>query len=216
MTMLDRMRRHRSWLKWILGVVVVAFIFIYVPSFLQPRAAGAPTEAIATVDGRPVLVGTYQRLYQQQVQSFRNQFGEQFTEQMLQQYGITQRIIQQLVDDEATCGKKRGLAKTHLHGHDAPLACCRLVEKSVEEGTAIALGGMDAAEQKQVATLLAIGDEAGASGTLEALVARRQRQISGRVIDEGRQRAMIGERCGRLDGARGGCAHREPCCSCAA
>ena len=109
MTMLDWMRRHRNWLKWILGVVVVAFIFIYVPSFIQPKAAGAPNDAIATVDGRPVLVATYQRLYQQQAQALRNAYGEQFNEQMLQQFGMTQRIIQQLVDDEAVQAEARRL-----------------------------------------------------------------------------------------------------------
>ena len=30
MTMLDRMRRHKNWLKWSLFVVVLAFILLYV------------------------------------------------------------------------------------------------------------------------------------------------------------------------------------------
>ena len=31
MTMLDRMRRHPGWLKWSLGLVVLTFVFFYVP-----------------------------------------------------------------------------------------------------------------------------------------------------------------------------------------
>ena len=34
MTMLDRMRRHRNWLKWSLFLVVVAFIALYFPDFV--------------------------------------------------------------------------------------------------------------------------------------------------------------------------------------
>lgn len=110
MTMLDRMRRHQSWLKWILGIVVVAFIFIYVPAFLKPRGVGAmPDDTVATVDGQPVLVSTYQRMYNQQVQALRNAYGEQFNEQMLQQLGIGQRLLQQLIDDEAVQAEARRL-----------------------------------------------------------------------------------------------------------
>jgi len=100
-TMLDRMRRHQSWLKWILGVVVVAFVFIYVPAFLKPKGVTTPDDAVATVEGRSVLVGTYQRAYNQQVQALRSAYGDQFNDQMLQQLGIGQRLLQQLIDDEA-------------------------------------------------------------------------------------------------------------------
>jgi hypothetical protein len=57
MTMLDRMRRHKAWLKWSLGIVVAAFILLYVPQFLEGSSAGtgaAPNDVIATVAGRPV------------------------------------------------------------------------------------------------------------------------------------------------------------------
>ena len=110
MTMLDRMRRHQNWLKWILGIVVVAFIFIYVPAFMKPAGLGAtPDDALATVDGQPVLVGTYQRVYNQQVQNLRSAYGDQFNEQMIQQLGIGQRILQQLLDDEAVQAEARRL-----------------------------------------------------------------------------------------------------------
>ena len=41
MTMLDRMRRHKNWLKWSLFIVVIAFVFLYIPSFMPAgRHAG--------------------------------------------------------------------------------------------------------------------------------------------------------------------------------
>ena len=108
--MLDQMRRHQNWLKLSLGVVVVAFIFIYVPAFIKPAGAGAaPEDAIATVDGQPVLVGTYQRAYNNQLQNLRSAYGDQFDERMLQQMGIGQRLLQQLLDEEAVQAEARRL-----------------------------------------------------------------------------------------------------------
>ena len=33
MTMIDRMRRHQGWLKWSLGMVILQFIVLSIPSF---------------------------------------------------------------------------------------------------------------------------------------------------------------------------------------
>ena len=35
MTMLDRMRRHRNWLKWSLALVCLAFVVFYIPDLLR-------------------------------------------------------------------------------------------------------------------------------------------------------------------------------------
>lgn len=104
MTMLDRMRRHKAWLKWSLGLVVVTFILLYVPSFLDPVAVTGvnPTDAIATIEGRDITVGTFQRVYQQQLLTARQSMGGQLTEEMIRQLQIPQRVVQQMVDEEAT------------------------------------------------------------------------------------------------------------------
>jgi peptidyl-prolyl cis-trans isomerase D len=100
-TMLDRMRRHKGWLKWSLGIVVVMFVLLYIPSFLRPPDTVAANDAIATIGGRKVLVSSFQRAYVQQAQAMRSAYGDAFNEQMLQQFGLGQRILEQLINDEA-------------------------------------------------------------------------------------------------------------------
>jgi peptidyl-prolyl cis-trans isomerase D len=100
--MLDGMRRHKAWLKWSLGIVVVTFVLLYVPSFLRPPGSGAGLgDAIATVEGQDITVLAYQRAYQNQLQQFRQAYGDQLDDQMIRQLGIPQRVIQQLVSEEA-------------------------------------------------------------------------------------------------------------------
>ena len=108
MTMLDRMRRHKNWLKFSLVAVVATFILLYIPSFLSPTATGAaPGDAIATVDGRKITVDAYRRAYQTQVQALRSAYGASLNDQMLRQLGIGQRVVQQLIDEEAVLSEAR-------------------------------------------------------------------------------------------------------------
>ena len=114
MTMLDRMRRHKAWLKWSLGLVVVTFVLLYVPSFLDPVGGVGtnPNDAIVTVEGRPLTVGTYQRLYQQQLMSVRQSYGGQITEEMIRQLQIPQSVVQRMVDEEAIVATAERLGMT--------------------------------------------------------------------------------------------------------
>src|SRR5947207_15321614 len=106
MTMLDGMRRHRGWLKWSLGLVCVTFVLLYVPSFMRNGGIAGVTGAqsndvVATVNGHDITAGEYRRLYAQQLQSLRQAYGGNVDEKMLQQLGIAQRILSQMVDEEA-------------------------------------------------------------------------------------------------------------------
>ena len=102
MTMLDRMRRHKSWLKWSLGLVVLAFVIFYIPDFLRGSGAdAASTDAIARVEGQDITAGEFRRTYQAQLQSYRSAYGAQVNEQLLKQLGIDQQILQQMVDERA-------------------------------------------------------------------------------------------------------------------
>ena len=99
MTMLDRMRRHKGWLKWSLAVVILAFIILYIPSFLKQDVAGN-SDVVASVEGREITVGRFRQAYQRQMQSYRAQFGGNVDERMLKQLGIDQRIVQSMIEEE--------------------------------------------------------------------------------------------------------------------
>src|SRR5207244_1572283 len=102
MTMLDRMRRHRNWLKWSLLVVCLAFVIFYIPDFLRGTGADAASgDTIAKVQGQEITAGEYRRNYQAQLQAYRTAYGGNMSEQLLKQLGIDQQIIQQMVDERA-------------------------------------------------------------------------------------------------------------------
>ena len=104
MTMLDRMRRHRGWLKWSLGLVVLAFVALYFPSFMNNTSSsiGASSEdVVATVEGHDVTGIEFRRRYQNQIQSYQQSYGTGVNEQLLRQLGIDQQLLQQMVDEQA-------------------------------------------------------------------------------------------------------------------
>lgn len=107
MTMLDRMRRHRGWLKWSLALVVLTFVVFYIPDFLTTSTGAAPGEVLAEVDGEPITVGAFTRRYNAQVQAYRNAYGGQINDQLIKQLGIDRQILSQLVDEEAMVAESR-------------------------------------------------------------------------------------------------------------
>src|SRR5436190_9501434 len=110
MTMLDRMRRHRNWLKWSLAIVVVSFVLLYIPSFMRDGAQGAAgNTVVADVDGREITAAHFRRVYQQQMQAYRQSYGANVDDRLLKQLGIDQRIVQQMIQEEASLAEARRL-----------------------------------------------------------------------------------------------------------
>ena len=107
MTMLDRMRRHKGWLKWSLALVVLTFVVFYIPVFLSISTGAAPSQVLADVEGAPITVGTFTRRYATQMNAYRQAYGGQMNEQLLRQLGIDRQILQQLVDEEAMVAEAR-------------------------------------------------------------------------------------------------------------
>src|ERR1041384_3650357 len=102
MTMLDKMRRHMSWLKWSLGLVCLAFVIFYIPDFLRGSGADAASgDTIARVEGQEITAGEFRRTYQAQLQAYRSAYGANMSEQLLKQLGVEQQILQQMVDERA-------------------------------------------------------------------------------------------------------------------
>src|ERR1044071_5302850 len=103
MTMLDRMRRHKGWLKWSLALVVLTFVAFYIPSFLDQTGTtvgATPREVIVDVGGHELTAGQFQQRYQAQVQAYRQQFGGNINDQLLRQLGIDQQILTQMIDEQ--------------------------------------------------------------------------------------------------------------------
>jgi peptidyl-prolyl cis-trans isomerase D len=112
MTMLDRMRRHRGWLKWSLALVVLAFIFFYIPDFLQTHDAAAPNAVVARVGDQEITAAAFRRAYLSQLQSYQRAYGGSINEQLLRQMGIEKQILQQLIDERAAIAEARRLGLT--------------------------------------------------------------------------------------------------------
>ena len=110
MTMLDRMRRHRDWLKWSLGLVCVAFVLFYIPDFLRGSGADAASgDTVAKVEGREITGADFRRTYQAQLQAYRSAYGGNMSDQLLKQLGIDQQILQQMVDERAALAEAERL-----------------------------------------------------------------------------------------------------------
>jgi peptidyl-prolyl cis-trans isomerase D len=113
MTMLDRMRRHRNWLKWSLVLLIVPFALYFLPDFLTDRtsaASASPKEVVARVEGRDVTAGQFLRRFQSQMQAYQQAYGGKMNAQLLRQLGIEQQILQQMVDEQAA------LVEAERHG----------------------------------------------------------------------------------------------------
>jgi peptidyl-prolyl cis-trans isomerase D len=110
MTMLDRMRRHKNWLKWSLILVCLAFVVFYIPDFLRGTGADAASaDTVAQIEGQAITAGEFRRLYQAQLQAYRSAYGSQMNEQLLKQLGVEQQILQQMVDERASLAEAKRL-----------------------------------------------------------------------------------------------------------
>jgi peptidyl-prolyl cis-trans isomerase D len=108
--MLDRMRRHRNWLKWSLALVCLAFVIFYIPDFLtNPTADLAATNTVAVVEGHEIRGEEFRRTYQAQLQAYRSAYGGNMSEALLKQLGVDQQILQQMVDERAALAEAERL-----------------------------------------------------------------------------------------------------------
>jgi peptidyl-prolyl cis-trans isomerase D len=123
MTMLDRMRRHKGWLKWSLALVVLTFVLLYIPQ-LTTSTDAARGEVLAEVEGEDITVGAFRTRYTAQLQAYRNAYGAQMSEQVLRQLGIEQQILQQLVDEQAMVveARRQGISVSDVEIRERILA----------------------------------------------------------------------------------------------
>jgi peptidyl-prolyl cis-trans isomerase D len=101
MTMLDRMRRHKGWLKWSLALVCLTFVIFYIPDFLRGREAAAPGDRVASVGDRTITPADFRRRYQQQIDAYRTAYGGTMSEDQIRQLQIGQQVLQQMIEEYA-------------------------------------------------------------------------------------------------------------------
>ena len=87
MTMLDRMRRHRNWLKWSLALVCLAFVIFYIPDLMRSSTDAAAGDTVAVIEGQEIRGEEFRRTYQAQLQSYRAAYGGRMSESLLKQLG---------------------------------------------------------------------------------------------------------------------------------
>ncbi len=108
--MLDRMRRHKGWLKWSLALVVLAFVFLYVPGFMdQTGGAALPNDVIARVGDREISLFDFQQIYTRQLQAYRLESGGEISEEVLRSLGIDRQLLQQMIDGHAALAEAERL-----------------------------------------------------------------------------------------------------------
>lgn len=93
--MLSSMRKNAgSWMiKILLGVIVLAFVFMGAGTFYSQR----DTE-VAKVNGEPIGVNEYKRTYQNVVENLKQRFGDRFDQNMLDMLNIEKQVLNQLIE----------------------------------------------------------------------------------------------------------------------
>lgn len=98
MTMLDGMRRHKGWLKWSLALVCLAFVFLYVPGFVDQTALeGFPNDVVAQVGDYDITVAQFRQMYLLQLENYRRQSSGEVSEEVLRSLGIDRQILQGMI-----------------------------------------------------------------------------------------------------------------------
>ena len=98
MTMLDGMRRHKGWLKWSLALVCLAFVFLYVPGFVDQTALeGFPNDVVAQVGEYDITVAQFRQMYLLQLENYRQQSSGEVSEEVLRSLGIDRQILQGMI-----------------------------------------------------------------------------------------------------------------------
>ena len=113
MTMLDRMRRHKAWLKWTLALAGFALLVLGFPLIQPPpETTGTLTDVLAQVGDQEITVGEFQTIYRRQLQSYQVQSGGEITADILRSMGIDRQLLQQVIDEYAALQEAARLGVT--------------------------------------------------------------------------------------------------------
>ena len=111
--MLDGMRRHKGWLKWSLALVCLAFVFLYVPGFVDQTALeGFPNDVVARVGDHDITVAQFRQMYLLQLENYRQQSSGEVSEEVLRSLGIDRQILQGMIARYAAVAEAERLGLT--------------------------------------------------------------------------------------------------------
>jgi len=80
-------------IKILLGLIVVAFIFMGAGSYFANRRA-----TVAEVNGEPIGINEYQRTYQQIMQNLQQRFGKQLDQELIDMLNLRQQTLDRLIE----------------------------------------------------------------------------------------------------------------------
>ncbi len=106
--MLKTFRDSLKHLKWVLWIVIVAFILVYIPDLVSNNLS----ETAATVGDMEVSRTEFQQAYQQMERRMREQLGQQWTPEMARRFGLRQQALQQAVQQKILLQEARDMGLT--------------------------------------------------------------------------------------------------------
>jgi peptidyl-prolyl cis-trans isomerase D len=102
--MLDLMRRQHSKLKWLLLVIIVVFVWAYIPSFTD-MGSGASASDVASVGSEAVSAKEFQVAYRNNI----SRMGSQVSPEMLRAFGFDKQVLDYLISQHVISVEARRL-----------------------------------------------------------------------------------------------------------
>jgi peptidyl-prolyl cis-trans isomerase D len=117
--MLDLMRRQHSKLKWLLLVIIVIFVWAYIPTFTD-MGSGVTASDVASVGSEAVSAKEFQVAYRNNIQ----RMGSQVSPEMLRAFGFDKQVLDYLISQKviAVEARRLGLQVSDTEVQDKVLA----------------------------------------------------------------------------------------------
>lgn len=93
------LRRQQWWLKYFLGLVVVSFVILYIPAFMESDA-GSPSEVLAQVGATQITVGEFRRTYFRERQRLEQAYQGRLDPGMIEQLRLKEQTLDLLIEEK--------------------------------------------------------------------------------------------------------------------
>lgn len=93
------MREYFKSLKFILLIVIAAFIGTTFLVWGKGSITGSDPNAVATVNGEEISIDRYQRAYRSYAEFYRQLYQERFTPELMERLGLSHQVLQDLIQE---------------------------------------------------------------------------------------------------------------------